>query len=116
MAKTIVNLTQPIVTQEVEEVLSSYPDRPYQQAFAIPDLRQKLIAYVMTRSQVAYTAVEEEVNLNPDAFRLSLEERLQMEALIHQGIHQILQEDADWAAHHLPQMVHPAAAPSNWFG
>lgn len=116
MAKSIVNLTEPIVVQEIEEVLSKYPDRPYQRAFAIPDLRQKLIVYVMTRSRVAYAVVESETNVDSRVYCPSIEERLQIEALIHQGVQQIFQEDAEWAIRHLPQKVSSPLAPSNWFG
>jgi hypothetical protein len=116
MTKTIVNLTEPIVVQEIEDTLSTYPYQPYQQAFAIPDLRQKLIAYVMTRSQVSYTVVDSEAVFNPNAIHASIEERLQMEALIRQGIDQILQEDAEWTIRHLPQVIYQTPAPSSWFG
>ena len=55
MSATIVNLTVPIVTEEIENVLCRYPHHPYQQAFAIPDLRQKLLVYVLSRVPNQYT-------------------------------------------------------------
>jgi hypothetical protein len=70
----------------------------------------------MTRSHIAYTVVDSEAVFHPNAIHASIEERLQMEALIHQGIHQILQEDAEWTSRHLPQVIHQAPAPSSWFG
>lgn len=56
MSKSIVNLTIPWVVAEIEQVLETYPHHPYQQAFANPDLRQELIAYVLTRIHNVYVA------------------------------------------------------------
>lgn len=48
MSKTIANLTLPVVVQEIAKVLGIYTDHPYQKAFSIPELRQKLIVYVLS--------------------------------------------------------------------
>ena len=48
MSKTIANLTLPVVVQEIEKVLGTYTDHPYQKAFSMPELRQKLIVYVLS--------------------------------------------------------------------
>ncbi|MEP0803815.1 hypothetical protein NDI37_06480 [Funiculus sociatus GB2-A5] len=48
MSKTIANLTLPVVVQEIEKVLGTYTAHPYQKAFSIPELRQKLIVYVLS--------------------------------------------------------------------
>lgn len=118
MTKTIVNLTLPVVVKAVEEVLSSYPDHPHQQAFSIPDLRQKLIAFVLSRTRSLYTVVEEPeaANVNWEAVCCSLEQQIRIEDLVHQGIHQILADQGEWANHHIPQPCYPAGAPSSWFG
>ncbi len=52
MTRTIVNLLELEVSKEIEAVLSTYSNHPYQQAFAIPDIRQELIAYVLSRAPV----------------------------------------------------------------
>lgn len=43
MEKTLVNLTLAVVTEEVENILDSYPRYPYQEAFSPSGLRQDLI-------------------------------------------------------------------------
>jgi hypothetical protein len=48
--KTIVNLTLPAVIEQIEKIVDTYPYHPHQQAFLIPELRQKLIAHVLTSS------------------------------------------------------------------
>ncbi len=59
--KTVVNLTQQSVLGEIESVLDTYPYQPYQQAFAIPDLRQELIAFVLSRIPCLYSTMSEGV-------------------------------------------------------
>jgi hypothetical protein len=47
MSSELTNLTLPAVIQEIEDVLYEYPEHPYQSAFSIPELRQKLIAHIL---------------------------------------------------------------------
>jgi hypothetical protein len=119
MSKTIVNLAISVVNAEAEEVLESYPHHPYQQAFSAPDLRHKLISYVLSRIPSIYIVVEEnqEQEINSQSrYCCSNNQRDQIEALIHQGIQQILLDDHDWLANHIPQDANPAFTPSTWFG
>jgi ABC-type antimicrobial peptide transport system ATPase subunit len=119
MSKTIVNLTLSVVKADAEEILDRYPHHPYQQAFAAPDLRQKLISYVLSRVPGAYAVVEE--NRKPEfnsslRYQCSKEQRQHIDALIHQGIEQILQEDQNWLDCHIPQEANASFAASSWFG
>lgn len=116
MSKQIINLTSDIVAKEIENVLDTYPHHPYQQAFAIPDLRQKLTAYVLSRTRNFYTVIEDtqETPRNSDSLCNSLEQRLYIEPLIRYGIQSILQENSDWINYHIPTEASPA--PSRWFG
>ncbi|UBF27162.1 hypothetical protein K9N68_04130 [Kovacikia minuta CCNUW1] len=68
MTRTIVNLVTPVVMRETEEVLSTYSDHPYQQAFANPDLRQELIAYVLSRAPGSYVVLDENNQLRLERF------------------------------------------------
>jgi len=117
MPKTIVNLTLSRVIEEVESVLDTYPDHPYQQAFAIPDLRQKLLAYILSRTRNLYAVVEKgaEPQAAPKCL-YPLEHQLNIETLIRQGIHHILQEEADWVSHCIPAESDSVRAASHWFG
>lgn len=124
--KTVVNLTQQSVIGEIESVLDTYPYHPYQQAFAIPDLRQELIAFVLSRIPCFYSAMSngqipladaEKGNLlNYKFSRKPLEQQLHLQNLIHQGICLIVQEKSDWISHHLCETVQPGYEPSHWFG
>lgn len=113
-----INLTNQLVVEEIENVLDTYSHHPYQQAFSIPDLRQKLIAYVLSQVHNLYTVIEdgEEVTVDSKILSSSLAQRLHIEALIRQGIIQILQENAAWVSHHIPKPVDAGNAPSQWFG
>jgi hypothetical protein len=118
MSKTIVNLTLPAVIKAIEDVLETYPHHPYQQAFSVPDLRQELIAYVMSRVSNCYVVVDEgqqpSINFNSlPGFRKGISS---IEALIHKGMEKVLKKRAATVNHQIPEEVNPDFAPSNWFG
>ncbi|WP_265275324.1 hypothetical protein [Nostoc sp. KVJ3] len=124
--KQVVNLTQKSVVEEIESVLDAYPYHPYQKAFAIPDLRQELIAFVLTRIPSFYSAISdghislEDVEQGSLAYyklpRKSLEQQLHLQNLIHQGICLIVQEKSDWINHNVCETIPPACEASHWFG
>lgn len=118
MPKTIANLTLPLVIEEVESALDTYPYHPYQQAFAIPDLRQELFAYILSRTHNFYEAVEEGTELKGEPMFLcgASEHRLHVKALVPKGIQYILQENADWVSHYIPDELDSGTASSHWFG
>lgn len=118
MSKTIINLTLPVVIEETEDILDSYPYHPYQQAFSIPDMRKKLVSYVLCRVPGVYAVVEEadRASIDPKSLCNSLEQRIRIENLIRQGIEQIVQENMDWIDRHVPHQTNSAFAPSSWFG
>ncbi|BDI18519.1 hypothetical protein ANSO36C_43210 [Nostoc cf. commune SO-36] len=124
--KTVVNLTQQSLVEEIESVLGTYPFNPYQQAFAIPDLRQELIAFVLNRipsfssvisdRQIPLAEAEQGNLAYYKLPRKPLEQQLHLQNLIHQGICLIVQEKSDWIGNHLCETVQPACEPSHWFG
>jgi hypothetical protein len=118
MSITLVNLALPIVTDEIEVTLDTYPEDPYQKAFAIPELREKLIAYVLSTIPSSYTVVEDAQPgiAYPKFPYRSLELRLHIENQIHNGIKYILQSNFDWIIHHIPPEAYPGNVPSDWFG
>lgn len=118
MTKTIVNLTQPVVAGEIDRVLASYPDHPYQQAFAAPELRQRLIAYVLGQVNCKYivSEPEEAPASSPETQFNSTEKIDQLDSWIHNGIQNLIQEEADWISHHIPPEENSGEAPSHWFG
>lgn len=117
MFKTVVNLTEQAVISEIENVLDTYPYHPHQQAFAIPDLRSELIAYVLSHVPCVYGAIsvdqKPQFNHNP---RNYLEQQVQLQNIIHQGICFLLQEKSDWITQHLPEQMQCGFEPSHWFG
>lgn len=115
MLADIINITLPVVVKEIEIVLDGYPHHPYQQAFATPHLRQKLITYVLSQVPAHYR-VYESSSVYGGFEGLSLEEHLQVEVLIRQGIQHILCDNAQWASRHIPEAVSVGEAPSHWFG
>ena len=112
--KTVVNLTQQSVLGEIESVLDTYPYHPYQQAFAIPDLRQRLIAYVLSRIANYYTVLEEGESTYP--IDCSSDQKLQIKNLITQGIQDLLQQHWEWSSHHISSTLESSLASSHWFG
>ncbi|MEH2357890.1 hypothetical protein [Nostoc sp.] len=123
--KTLVNLTQQSIVGEIESVLDTYPSDPYQQAFAIPDLRQELITFVLNRIPSFYSIMsDEQIPAEAEQGSLAyyklprkpLEQQLHLQNLIHQGICLIVQEKSDWISHRVCETVQPACEPSHWFG
>ncbi|WP_084111921.1 late competence development ComFB family protein [Gloeomargarita lithophora] len=114
MMKTVVNLNEQLIVSEVEAVLDSYPHYPYQQAFAIPDLRQELVAYVLNHLPNAgmYVAMEREWS----GRRSCTARRLEIEKLLHQGIQDILRLRSEWIRQHIPSVMVAGQEPSHWFG
>ena len=115
MTKAVVNLTLPMVVEHIETALEDYPHYPYQKAFAIPDLRQKLIAYILSRVANSYTVLEEGENCTTFG-DCSSYRKLQIENLAKQGIQEILQQYWEWIVHHIPSETESGLEPSHWFG
>lgn len=117
MAKTIVNATLPVILSEIEAILETYPDHPYQQAFAIPDLRQALIADVLSHVPNFYITVEEsQAEAAATGSSVSNVKRSYLPSLIRAGIHRILEQEADRVQHQIPEVASSGRAASDWFG
>lgn len=101
MPKSIVNLTKLIVCAEIEQVVGTHYHFPYQYIFAHPDLRQELIAYVLTRVRNVHVAVEagEESRIYAESVPCLTEIKLQIEDCIHQGICHVLQKYRSLVSH-----------------
>jgi hypothetical protein len=91
MSKTIVNLTMPVIIEEIENILDSYEHHPYKEAFKIPDLYQELVAYVLSRVRSRYAVAEESerAQIVLRARLIPLEEKLHIESVIYDGIQHV---------------------------
>ncbi|WP_315791377.1 hypothetical protein [Fischerella sp. JS2] len=118
MTKTIFNLTLPVAVSCIEDVLETYPHHPYQQAFSIPDLRQELIAHVLSQVSNCYVVAEEDQQpcLNLGSLMCSLKDKYCIEDLIRQGIENIMYKREKQLSLQIPEEVDPGLAPSHWFG
>ena len=105
MSHGLVNLTLPAVIQEIEDVLDEYPEHPYQLAFSMPELRQKLIDHILNVPNRYAIAGVKESSGNPKVNHSShLQKRLRMEMVVRGSILHILRENADWLSRHLPNL------------
>ena len=102
MPQGLMNLTLTGVNQTIEDVLDDYPVHPYQYAFSMPELRQKLIDHIF--SQVTYRHAIEGVQDSSSAAQMShyarLQARLRLEMLVRGSILHILRENAVWLSRH----------------
>jgi hypothetical protein len=117
MQTKVVNLGMEIVNEEIEQALELYPDEPYKKAFASPELRQRLISYVMNKIQEAYSCVEKTPN-RPEKLKFpyrSLELRLCIENYVHRGIDRILQVNSNLVRHSFTQDAQPDYTPNGYF-
>jgi hypothetical protein len=128
MTETVANLTLSAVMEQVEDFIRAHPEQAHQQTFSLPDLRQKLITYVMSQIKGNQVMVDNQnTDLSPQKIHTT-EEQLQMEALICEGIERIAQEQANHEEikriaqkqadyfDQSSQTVQPAVTPSRWFG
>ncbi|GAB4278389.1 MAG: hypothetical protein Fur0025_04930 [Oscillatoriaceae cyanobacterium] len=90
MSAKIINLTFPVVTASIENILSNYPEEPYKKAFGKGNLRQELIAYVLSRVPNKYTIQEEGKNMAPVHSPISWEVQVPIELMVYQGIQELL--------------------------
>lgn len=103
---SLVNLTLPVVIQEIKNVLAAYPKHPYQSSFSIPELHQKLVAYVLSQVPNRQGIKETQgtsIRLKADHHSL-LQERLLIDMIIRGGILYLLRENAGRPSHHLPRV------------
>ncbi len=118
MTQTIVNLTLPIVTDKIDAILAAYPLYEYRQVFAVPELRQKLMAYVLARLPVVYVTMDSSTayDLAPTGHCYSSEQHNQINQLIHQGIEALLGRPEVCQRRSSPELVEAGPIPSSWFG
>lgn len=96
MSYQLTNSTLPIILEEIENVLAESPNCPYRAAFTLPELREKLIDYVLSQIPHYYTIESSKSSIKQlrPPFRL-LEQRLQLENLIRKGIFELIGENTD---------------------
>ncbi|PSB33094.1 hypothetical protein [Stenomitos frigidus] len=118
MTKALVNLTLPTVVGEIEQIVETYPHHPYQQAFANPDIRQELIAYVLSQIHNAYVAVEEGEPIAADSETTPAldESETHLKSFIHEGMQQVLQAHPELVSHEIPDAADEYLPTSHWFG
>lgn len=118
MSKTIVNLTTPFVITQVEQVLETYPDYPEQHVFANPDVRQDLIAYVLTRIHSIYITIEEgeTAEMMDTIGSHPMETQSQIQAFIHEGIRHVMQANEHRVSQCIGEENEGCLAASHWFG
>jgi hypothetical protein len=118
MSTVIVNLTQHLAIHDIERVLETYPDHPYQQAFSHPDFRQQLIAWVLSRVPNVFTVAQEtdEMTIHPDYAPYCTDVQTCLEYVIQQGIQDILIREQKTIEHYLPEEEDPNSPVSHWFG
>lgn len=97
MSKTVVDVGLQLVNEEIDMALELYPDQAYKKAFGLPELRQRLIDYVMAGIPDAYThsTVTPNRKVQSKFPYHSLELRLRVEQYVHWGIEYILETHSD---------------------
>ena len=94
------------VFQAIENVLEDYPEYPYQAAFSIVQLRQKLVTHVLKHLPKCYSVIGKAQKLTTDAkftYR-SMQERIRLDVLIRGSILHLLRENADWVGRNLQRL------------
>jgi hypothetical protein len=118
MAQTIVNLTLPVVTEKIDQILKNYPLYPHQELFDAAEMRQKLTAHVLSRLPVIYVTMDNDqaCTLNNPLECYSPDQHEQIEQLIRQGIETLVVNRRVIKKRQSSPLYATAEAPSNWFG
>jgi hypothetical protein len=112
MSPKIIKIPLSEVLKEIEDTLEDYGEYPYQAAFSIHELRQKLINHVLKEIPNCFpnrhTVIEDTQKIPRDSKFLyfSLEERVRLQTLIRGSIFHLLRENADWISRHIPEKEH----------
>lgn len=88
-------LYERIVIEEIENALALYPDSLSQTLWVVPELRDKIITYVVSQSSLPPRRLEHHRKF-PIKRKFpyhSLELRLKIEAMVHQAIQAILKSE-----------------------
>jgi hypothetical protein len=89
MDKTFVNVTLPLIHAEVNQVLETDLYCLQSELSAIPHIRQEIVSYALRRIRCRYRLIDEK-NGNSYPSSLSLEEAIEVETIVRQGIQQII--------------------------
>ncbi|MEM6446937.1 MAG: hypothetical protein AAF704_10295 [Cyanobacteria bacterium P01_D01_bin.123] len=121
MPHSLSNLALQLVQSTLNRVLETYPRHPYQNAFSIPDLRQRLLAYVLNHIPSCYVSVDGLTTRNqPEKVYAEFadEHAETVELFTRIGIDEILAIHGDWVCDRIPNSTecHAIDLPSHWFG
>jgi hypothetical protein len=117
MAEEIFNLTQRLVIQEIENALETYPDHPYQRAFANPEFRNKLIVQVLNQCRNQFVLLDRAdlQTINALVSEQIDQEEMDLRSLIDQSIKVVLNANAEWVNRHIPDGIDAGRATANQF-
>ncbi|MBF2065024.1 MAG: hypothetical protein IGS39_11475 [Calothrix sp. C42_A2020_038] len=113
--ETVVKFTLQSIVGEIQKVLDTYPYTPYQQVFAIPDLRQELVDYVASQIPCLDSDFDKACGTKHKLPRNPLQAQLHLQSLINQGICSIMEQKSEWISR-LFNDIQPNCEPSHWFG
>ncbi|MBE9067238.1 hypothetical protein IQ260_11275 [Leptolyngbya cf. ectocarpi LEGE 11479] len=118
MPQQIINLTRLMAIRGIDQVLSTYPQNPYQLAFQDPNSRGKLLLYVLRRLHNSYVAIDayQQPLLHNKNFQLSLGQQQQIEDLIHEGVRYMLPVNAIQQVYHPPDPYRLNNDPAQYIG
>lgn len=118
MSKTITNMIQYPILQEIERILELCPHHPHQQAFAHPDRHQQLVAWVLNRVPNVFIATEEgdEAAIHPNYAPYCSDQRSCLEYVVREGIQEILVQNQAEIEHDIPDEEISEEGASHWFG
>ena len=86
MSNKVINLTLPVVEQELNALLEIYPHKLHQVELTNSDLRQELLAYVLNRIPNYYVTQNNLSSQKSSPMLATLEQQQQIKTLIFQGI------------------------------
>lgn len=98
MSQLNVNVALISINEKIIEFLEKDCNFFYQKAFSLPDLRQELITYILSRINILYLSIDaEQKPLIKYNFLYESKKNLTIEHIISQGVYDLLPQKSNWA-------------------
>ncbi|MEM1311231.1 MAG: hypothetical protein AAGF98_17350 [Cyanobacteria bacterium P01_H01_bin.153] len=118
MTQAIVNLTLPVITHKVKEILGNTPAKSHPLSTASSALEAKLVAYVLRRMPAFYVATDQSYHDSIDnpISCFSPAQQRQMDELIDEGLQHLMARRSTWETAVQDAASGLGPSPSHWFG
>ncbi|WP_038026073.1 hypothetical protein [Synechococcus sp. PCC 7336] len=116
MSYAIVRVLPTVIAREIDSILPTYPPEPYQRVFAISEVKQQLIDYVL-KQVLGQASIDRARAGKIESDRQDLDVQLdRVRLLVHLGLAEVLQDNSSHCQFARIGNYRYSDEPSRWFG